>query len=152
ISKDVAGDHFLISKGKKDGVSKEQPVITSEKVLCGKIKEVYDDYSKVMFISSDESIFSAKLEGENIEASAKGQGEDKLKLDLISKEVEVDEGDMVYTSQLGGLYPEGLLVGTIKNIDSYDLKPYKEAEVKSDCQIGYLNNLFILKHSEPEID
>jgi len=148
ISKNVGGDYILIDKGREDGILKDQPVVTSEKVLCGKIDEVYDNYSKVMLISNKKSVFSAKLEGKEIEASAKGQGEDRLKLNLIPKEIEIGKGDMVYTSQLGGLYPEGLLIGTIKNCNSYDLEPYKEAEVELDCKIGYLENLFILKDFE----
>ena len=52
IGKDIGQDSLLISVGLKDGVGEDMAVITSEKVLLGRIVEVYENFSRVELISS----------------------------------------------------------------------------------------------------
>lgn len=156
IGKDISQDSLIINKGSRDGISKDFPVINQQKTLVGKISEVYNNYSKVMLISNKESSFDAKIlarlaeQGEaggsdtEIYGVVKGKGNLKLFLDLIPKEKEIKEGDIIITTSLSRIFPKGLLVGEIKEVDVSDIEPWQTAQIKPAFNIGELETLFII--------
>lgn len=144
VSKDVAQDSILIDKGAKDGILKGAPVITAEKTILGRIGQIYDNFSEVVLISNKESTFDAKITEKDIFGVIKGKGSGEIYFDLIPKEEEISEGDLVVTSALGGIFPEGLLVGQIKKVEKSDLEIWQRAEIASSFQLKNLAELFII--------
>ena len=158
IGKDISQDVLLINKGSKDGILKDFPVITQQKSLIGKCGEVYENFSKVILISNKESSFDAKIIGSqnsseadlggdddnDIQGLVKGKGNLKLFLDLIPQEKEINEGNLVVTTALGGIFPRGLLVGEIKKVLKSDIQPWQGAEIEPAFDIKELETLFIL--------
>lgn len=142
ISKDISQDFILIDKGAKDGITEDMPVITQQRVLIGRISEVYEGFSKVMLISHKESSFDAKVD--NISGVVRGQGNFRILLDLIPQEENLSQGDIVITSVLGGIFPEGLLVGRIKQIKRSDVEPFQQAEIEPFFDISQIETLFII--------
>lgn len=144
ISKDPFQDSILINKGKNLGLSKGMPVLTEDKVLLGKIFEVYDNFSKVLLISDKLSSFDAKIPEKEIYGVVKGEGNSSMIFDLIPQEKEVKEEDLVITSSLGGIFPKGLLVGKIKEIRKSDVKPYQKATLGPFFNLSGLELIFII--------
>lgn len=150
IGKDVSQDSILINKGFKNGILSNLPVITQQKVLIGKIGEVYEDFSKVILVSNPKSIFNVEIFRDeedftdNISGIIKGKGNFHLILDLIPREKEIKEGDTVITSSLGGVFPKGLLVGKIQGIKKKDVEPFQLAEIKTAFDIKELRAVFII--------
>lgn len=144
IGKDISQDTILINKGSKDGILKDFPVITQEKILVGRVGEVYDNFSKVILISNKESSFDAKIPDTEIQGIVKGKGNLESFLDLILKEKEIKEGDLVITTSLGGIFPEGLLVGKVKTVKKSDVEPFQKAEISLFFDIKEIENLFII--------
>jgi rod shape-determining protein MreC len=144
ISKDISQDSILINKGLKDGLKKDFPVITSQKVLLGRIDEVYQNFSKVKLISNKESSFDIKIFEKEIYGVAKGKGSLRLYLDFIPKDQEISQGELIVTTTLGGIFPPGLLVGVIKEIKKSDIEPFQKAEILPSFDLKKLNNLFII--------
>jgi len=146
ISKDISQDSILVNKGEKDGVSKGLAVITGQKVLLGRVGSVYDRFSEVVLISNKESSFGARIPEREIDGIIKGEGGFNLSFVLIPREKEILENDTVVTSVLGGVYPEGLLVGQIKTIKKSDVDPFQSAEIKPAFNVNNLDYLFIIKN------
>lgn len=144
ISKDISQDAILVDKGGKDGVLSGWPVITGQKVLLGKIGQVYDRFSEVILISNKESSFGAKIPEKEIYGIVRGKGSFNLYFDLIPREKEISEAELVITSVLGGVYPQGLLVGEIKTIRKSALEPFQTAEITPFFNIKNLDYLFII--------
>jgi rod shape-determining protein MreC len=155
IGKDISQDSILIDKGLEDGVLKNLPVITEEKILVGSVEEVYKKFSRVRLISNKESSFDAKVvetlpQNESgparteIYGIVKGKGNFKLFLDLIPKEKEIKEGDFVITSPLAGIFPGGILVGEITEVKKSDVEPFQKAEIKPAFDIREITTLFII--------
>jgi len=142
IGKDISQDFLLIDKGAKDDILENMPVITQQKVLVGRISQVYDKFSKVMLISNKDSSFDAKIG--NVSGVVKGQGNLKILFDLIPREEEISQGDIVITSALGGIFPEGFLVGKIKEIQKSDVEPFQQAKIEPAFDISQAENLFII--------
>lgn len=152
VAKDVLRDSILINKGLKDGIKKNQPVITGQKTLLGKIGEVYDDFSEVILISSSEISFDAKIMKNEFEANqdivsgvVKGKGRSEMKLDFVSKDKDLKPGDFVVTAALGGIFPEGVLAGEIQDVEKSDTEFFQSASVKPAFDIQGLERLFIIE-------
>jgi len=144
ISRNPFQDYILINKGEKSGISRGMPILTSGKVILGKITEVYDKFSKVTLISDKSSSFDAKVSEKDVFGVVKGEGNFSLILDLVSQNEEIKEGDLVITSSLGGIFPEGLLVGQIKEVKKSDIQPYQKAVLNSSFNIANLETVFIV--------
>jgi rod shape-determining protein MreC len=168
--KDISQDFLFIDKGLDDGISKGQPVITQEKILVGKISEVYKNFSKVQLISHKDSSFDGKIlnseiypvrdyNGEEEEKReqisngvlglVKGNGNFKVSFDLIPQDKEIKKGDLIVTTATGGIFPEGLLVGEVKEVKRSDVEPFQKIEISPSFDINEINYLFILKWQSP---
>lgn len=155
VGKDISSDSILLDKGSKDGVAVGSPVLTEEKVVCGKISEVYNDFSKAELISDKNvsfdvkilpsDVFDAQQTSTGVSALIKGQGGTMLLIELIPKEAVIRKDDVVVTSALGRVFPANLLVGKIKKVINPDVEPFQQAEVKMGCDIKKTEQLFITK-------
>lgn len=128
---DVGGDFLLIDKGSKDGISKNMPVISSEKVLFGRISDVYGDFSKVMLISGENNVVSVKVD--YMEPASESNGfvvEAEENYDLESVPQDIVDGNRGRPD-----LPRDIVYGAIRgsgNLSLYlDLVPV-EAELKED--------------------
>jgi len=144
VSKDISQDSILIDKGSNNGIKENMPVITAQKVLCGKINKVFERYSNVILVTNKKSSFNAKIQENNVNGVIKGKGAFKMSFELIPKEKEVFEGNIVITTQLGGIFPKDLLVGEITKVKKSDIEPFQQAEVKPFFNIKEIETLFII--------
>jgi rod shape-determining protein MreC len=143
ISKDINGDSILINKGREDGISENLAVITESKVLIGEISEVSHNFSRVLLISDKRSSLDAKIQDKEVQGVLKGQGGGSLTLGLLPQDKEIQEGDLIVTTSLGGL-PKGLLVGKVEKVIKSDIKPVQEAEVLPLFDLSQVERVFII--------
>jgi len=147
ISKDIVSpDSILIKGGLDDGIQKGLPVITPENVLVGKVEKVYKNFSEVNLISSKGFSFDVKVINEQspIYGLAKGTGNLKIHLDKVERGAEIKEKDVLITAALSGIFPEGILVGEIKEVRKSDTEPFQQADISPFFDIKELEKLFII--------
>lgn len=165
IGKDIFQDSLIIDKGLEDGIKKGFIAITQQKVLVGRVSEVYENFSKITLISNKETSFDAKVSNTEIypvrdygdEEKApreqisngvygmvRGRGDFNFYFDLVPREKEIKEGDVLVTSAIGGIFPEGILVGEIGKIKKSDIEPFQQAEIKPIFDIKKIDFLFII--------
>ena len=121
INKDISNYNniFVINVGKKDGIENNMTVI-SEKGLVGHVISVTDKTAKVQTIIDTSSTVSATLSTSRDNLICRGTLEEKgmLKASYIPTNANLIQGDIVETSGMGGIYPKGIKIGTIKTIQS----------------------------------
>ena len=147
IGRDFSNNIIIINKGAEDGLKPNFPLITEEKVLIGKIIEVYENISKIQLLSSKESLLDIEIFNKNIYGLLKGKNSFNYFLDLIPKESEIFSDDLIVTSGFGGDFPKGFLVGTISSIKDSETISFKEAVIKPSFNIQDLNYVFIILNS-----
>lgn len=145
IGKDILEDYIVIDQGESDGVREGQIVITSQKVLVGKVVDVYKKHSRVQLLSHRENSLDAKIIERNISGILRGKGGFNLTLELLPKDKDIFVDDVVVTTALEGVYPKDLLIGTIKSIETLDVEFFQKAEIESAYQIGLSNNVFLIE-------
>lgn len=144
IGKEIDRDFILIDKGSLEGISPGLAVITQNKVLLGRVDQVFSSFSRVMLISSPESSFSAKIQEKEIAGVLKGGGRLRLSLSLVPQEEEIEIGDRVVTTSLGGIFPKGFWVGEISRIEKSDLAPFQRAEIRPAFDLKKLEMIFLI--------
>ncbi len=108
---------LIINVGTNDGIKENMPVI-SESGLVGKILSVTDSSSKVQTIIDTASTVSATISTASESILLKGTLADTntLKATSIPVETSILQGDEVVTSGFGGIFPKGILIGTINSV------------------------------------
>lgn len=139
---------FKIDKGSRDGIKKHDTVVT-DKGLVGYIYEVGSTWSHVVSIIDSKSAAGCMIQRTGDAAVTEGSvelmNEGVCHLSYLSREAEVAEGDFVETSGLGGIYPEGLLIGKIKSlaVDSQGL--YYEAIVEPAVDFERVAEVMVIR-------
>lgn len=114
-------DTFTIDKGIESGIRKDQVVITTGG-LVGRINEAGDGWAKVVSIIDSTSSVGCSVVRTGDIAVAEGdislQKQGLCKMSYMSKGSDVAVGDVVETSGLGGVFPKGFVIGTVKEIHS----------------------------------
>lgn len=149
------GDLLLINKGFNDGIFENMPVISSQKVLYGKILKAYKNFSQVILISNNNSVLDVKIQNDDaakppIYGAIKGYGNLSLYLDLVDYDAEIKENDVLVTSGLEGIFPGNVLVGKIKSINKNDLKPFQTAEAQPFFDVRSTDTLFVITNYKRE--
>lgn len=145
IAKNPFEDSIIIDSGLKEGVLKDFPVLTQQKVLLGKVSEVYESFSEVSLISNKEMSFSAKIQEEETKGIIIGKGDQRLSFELALKEAEIKKDDILVTDVLGGVFPEGLLVGKVLEVKKLDIEPFQRAEVVPLFELKKIDKAFLIK-------
>ena len=141
---------ITIDKGSYNGVEKDMVVITS-KGLIGRVINTTTFTSDVKLITTSDTNNKISVHISNGDTNLYGlingynYNDNVLELEGISNTKDVNIGDRVYTSGLGGIFPSGILIGTVSEIttDSYDLA--KVIKVKPSADFSDINYVSILK-------
>lgn len=147
VSKDLQGvqDWILINRGSKHGVEKDMAVISREMVLVGKTVEVMNDFSKVMLINNKESIVAAIIEGERSEGLLRKEETGKLFMDFIPRNEELEIGERIITSGMDNVFPKGILIGKIEEIDLSQNQLFQKIFIIPSVDFSKLEEVFIVK-------
>ena len=110
---------FTINKGKNDGLSQNDPVITSVG-LVGRVTSVGDNYAKVTTVISPQvnvGVYTMRTKATGvIENDVDSAQKELCLMSDIMKDADIKEGDIVFTSGKSGLFPADVMVGTITEV------------------------------------
>ena len=118
INKDISNYSkiFVINAGSKSGIQKNMIVIAAEG-LVGHIISVTETTAKVQTIIDSSNVVSSTIENSGDNVICRGMLENKkLKATYVSTTTTLNQGEKLYTSGMGGIYPKGIYIGNIKEI------------------------------------
>ena len=151
---------FQINKGSSDGVRVDQPVVNSAG-LVGKVKEVSDGNAVVMLLTDPEFGVSARAleSGEPGSVGPAVGAPGDLRFELVPNAKEVRRGERIVTagtstsakvSDLASLYPRGILIGTVKRIETGEGELDRVIHVKPVADLRSLDIVEVL--TQPHAD
>lgn len=135
-------NYLTLNKGRLHGMLPEMGVI-SNKGAVGIIKNVSDNYSTVISIINTRLKISAKLKESNFFGSLEWDGKSyqHVYLSDIPRHAKVDIGDLVVTSGFSSIFPEGILLGHVEQVDLEDGASFYTIKVK--LSVDYKNLAFV---------
>ena len=113
---DIYRQQVVINQGEKDGAYIGQPVI-DEKGVVGQIISVGEHTSRVLLITDIAHSIPVQVLRNDVRMIASGTGHnDELVLDNVPRSVDIEKGDLLVTSGLGGRFLEGYPVAIVESV------------------------------------
>ncbi len=140
--------YIIINRGSNDGIRRGMPVV-SDKGLVGRVDAVIADAARVQLITDAASVVSVHLQNANADAMLRGSLTGDLTLDMLSQDANVEIGDVVLTSGLGGNYPPDLLVGQVVSVRKLDYEIFQTAVVQPVVDFNRLQIVLVITNFRP---
>jgi rod shape-determining protein MreC len=150
-------NYLTLNKGTNQGVIREMGVISSVGVV-GIVKDVSANFSTVLSLLHADSRTSVKILGKDYFGSVKWDGDDHVygTVTELPTHIKIYKGDQIITSGFSAIFPEGLRVGTVEEIEvaagdkSYTLKIKYSTDFSSLANIYLVSNL--LKEEQNQLE
>jgi len=158
VSQDPLNPTFKINLGSTDGIKPDMAVITTDG-LVGLVSRVFPLYSTVMPITQldSESSGTRAISATVMEHKESfGVIEDydvqrgMLVMNRIAENDPLSENDVVITSGLGGVYPYGLVIGTVESRQVGDFGLTHTAYIKPAADFDRLTEVFVVVPPDTE--
>ena len=147
INKDISNysKTVVINVGSDDGI-KENMTVIADQGLVGHVISVTKNTAKVRTIIDTSSSVSCSLSTTEESIVCKGTLEEgsALKAMYIPDEDGIIQGDSVETSGLGGIFPKGVHVGSIKKVVNTKNATDRYAIVETAVNFDKLNTVLVI--------
>lgn len=152
VSPDVNNSLIQIDLGEKDGI-KENMAVTTVDGLIGIVTRVKPFYSSVQLLTD---LNSQSTMTKAVAATVRGQDsfgiiesydaeEGVLLMTKIKQEDPLVEENIVVTSGLGGIYPEGITIGEVISREVGEFGLTYTAKIKPAAKFDHLREVFVIE-------
>ena len=138
----------LLDKGSADGVRKGMGVVTPLGVI-GQVVSVSPRTAKVLLLTDASSGVDVLVQRTRARGIVSGSLEHGTILKYVKRSEDIQEGDRLITSGLDGVFPKGLLVGTVTKARKQHLGLFQLLEVTPAVLASQSEEVLVVR---PEID
>jgi rod shape-determining protein MreC len=150
---------LVINKGSFSGVSNNMTVVAWQngvQALVGKVIQTGAVESLVMPVFDMNSLISCRFSVSRFEGIVEGQGssDTPLLMRFVPRRAreEINIGDIVITSGMGGIYPPGINLGRVSSVNILEYETTLEVEVFPMIDFSRLEYVFIIEAENPDFD
>jgi rod shape-determining protein MreC len=139
-----------IGCGSKDGIAPDMAVVT-ENGLVGKVTTAGKDVAVVLLVSDESLRVSVSIEGTQEQGIVSGTRASStytpdLRIRFLNKTAKLQTGMKVLTAGAGGVFPSGLVVGTVKDFSAKELEGI--ATVTPAVDLVEIEDVFVIIHQK----
>jgi len=134
---------IMINKGSEAGVQRSLPVIAGEG-LVGRVVEVMPWTAKVQLLTDPVSSVGALLQEQRVTGLVTGARGQTATVKYLPLMAEVRVGDVVLTSGMGGVFPKGILIGTVTATHRKSGALFQEAAIQPSVDFGRLEEVLVI--------
>ena len=147
-SKILNKHQILINRGSRNGIKLGSSIVNADGIVGHVIRDQIFA-SEVLLISDLEHAIPVEIVRTGLRSIAIGTGEfNKLRINTLPTNSNLQKDDIVITSGLGGRYPEGFPVGTITEISREVGSPFLEVEVLPFANLKTINEVWVIQTNE----
>lgn len=149
ISRDYGGwtHTMVIDRGADSGLKKYMPVIVPTG-LVGFVSEVYQNSARVQLLLDPRTSVGGIVQRptSRVVAMVSGNSGNPGELAFVNlpREADVIKGDTIVTSGYGGVYPKGLVVGTVEKVDVDAIGGTQVANIKPAADFSHMEEVFVI--------
>lgn len=137
----------VLNKGTLNGTFTRQPVI-DDKGVVGQIVDVTPTSSRVLFITDISHAIPVRNQRNNTRYILNGSGNiDQLSLKFVPHSHDLLVGDILITSGLGGIFPEGYPVAVIEQVIRDESRPFARVVASPLARLDSLRYVLLLGNS-----
>lgn len=144
-------NYITLDKGNNDGLAPEMGVVGPGGVV-GIVYLVTERRALVISVLNSKASISCKVRGSNYFGNLKWTGEDSKVATLFDmpNHAEVSLGDTIITSGFSSVFPEGLMVGTVDDVDNSGDGLSYVIKVRLSTDFGHLSDVRVFKNKIAE--
>ncbi|MBB5188154.1 rod shape-determining protein MreC [Zhongshania antarctica] len=144
VASDPNRHQLVVDKGSRDGAFVGQPVIDATGLL-GQIIEVGLLQSRVLLITDSAHALPVRVSRNGLRAIAEGTGLiDELTLTHVAATTDIQIGDLLVSSGLGGRFPGGYPVGEVTDVSIDPGQPFAEVRARPMAQLDRSRNVLLV--------
>ncbi len=135
-----------IDAGTMDGVELGQAVLSAQG-LVGRVAATSWKHSDVMLIIDANSSIDVFIQRSRVRARVRGAGKDDnvgLDFEYLTRTADIEPGDTVLASGLGGIFPKGFLLGRVLKVESRAFGLHQQAVVEPAVDFSSLEVVSVL--------
>jgi len=140
--------YVIINRGSDDGLRRGMPVVTQQG-LVGRIAAVTSGAARVQLITDPAASINVRLEPSRAPAVVLGNISGEISLEMIPQSAEVQAGDLILTSGLGGNYPSNILIGQVTGVRKIETDLFQNASIQPIVDFNKLEIVLIITNFRP---
>jgi len=142
----------LLNKGGADGLYKGQAVLDAHGVF-GQVTRVNRYTSEAILVTDAEMATPVRVNRTGLRTLAIGSGNfEKLNLPYILSDSDVNEGDLLVTSGLGGIFPPGYPVAVVAKVKRKQGEAFAVIDAKPAARMDHARELLLVWFEPPSAD
>lgn len=140
--------YILIDQGSDAGVRSGMPVVTN-KGLVGRIDAVTASAARVKLITDSTSMINAVVVEADAECVVQGSITGDITIEMVSQDVNLEPGQIVQTSGLGGEFPADFIVGQVLNVNQINNEIFQSASILPAEDFNSLQAVLVVSNFSP---
>jgi rod shape-determining protein MreC len=141
----------LLDRGRQDDIRAGMPVVT-DRGLVGLVTATTPHTARVMLLPDRQSAVDGIVQRSRAKGIVRGSGTERLEFTFLVRGDDVREGDVVITSGVGGVYPKGLRIGEVVQVDVDEDRLLHTATLKPVVDFGRLEQVFVMLRRGPTME
>jgi rod shape-determining protein MreC len=133
---------IYINRGTRDKLAKGYPVVTQDG-LVGQVIHAAPALSQVMLLTDFRSGVDALVQRTRASGVVMGRGRDSAALKFLPMGADIQPGDRLISSGMGGVFPKGLIIGAVKDI-TRNGRQGQQVEIQPNVDFSHLEEVLVL--------
>ncbi|MBW2241373.1 MAG: rod shape-determining protein MreC [Deltaproteobacteria bacterium] len=142
---------ILVDRGRRAEVLSGMPIV-SEHGLVGVVTATSARASRAMLLLDRRSAADAIVQRSRARGIVRGTGSGELEFVFMVRGDDVLPGDVVITSGFGGVYPKGVRIGQVTEVNTDRAELLHKARVTPAVDFGHLEQVFVMLRRAPTMD
>ena len=138
---------IIINRGTRDGIQTGNPVIT-DLGLVGRVEQVTANEAWIRLANDPASAIDARLQTARTSGTVFGELQGTMRMENIPQSAEVESGDLVLTSGLGGTFPPDIVIGQVTSVTKQEAQLFQQAEVRPTVDFTNLDIVSVITSFE----
>jgi len=145
IAQDVSPEFRMIriNKGSSHGVESGMAVIALEGIV-GRVIRAGSDFSDVLSLQDSSSAIDSLLQRNRVRGVVEGLGGQQLSMKYLRRTDDVQDGDIIVSSGIGGLFPKGLTIGKVTSVRKKNFGITQTVEVIPSVDFNRLEEVTVI--------
>jgi rod shape-determining protein MreC len=120
--------------------------------VVGRVVKVSGNYSKVLLITDPNSAVGGVVQRTRARGLVVGSGGRELEMKYVEQTLNVEKGDLVVTSALGGIFPKGIVIGRVEEVDKRRSRLFRRVRVEPRVDLARLEEVLVFTGNPKELE
>ncbi len=140
--------YVIINRGSDDGLRRGMPIVSSQG-LVGRVAAVTADGARVQLITDPDTAINVRIQPSGAEGLLQGSITGDITVEAISQDANIQTGDLVLTSGLGGNFPPDMLIGQVSGVRQRPVELFQTASVEPVVDFSQLEIVLVIVNFRP---